>query len=194
MRVNELKRRMGDAVEIQWKSFLLRTEPKVSSQEKFVNYTKSWANPAEMEPNAVFTTPWASDDNGPSSSLPAQIVWKASAQFGAEAQEAVHHALLDAYFVKNRDISNEEVLLDIVIECGIDGEAFSDVINEQQLEIGQSIIEEHNDAISRGITAVPTVVLGGAFPVPGAQDVETYERLVERMISRQQPADQADDN
>lgn len=186
MRVNELKRRLGDAVEIQWKSFLLRTEPKVSTLEKHIRYTDSWANPAEMEPNAAFTTPWASGENPPSSSLPAQIVWKAAAQFGAQAQDDVHHALLQAYFVDNRDISDEDVLLDIVVSCGIDGEAFSEIINEQQLAIGQAVIEEHNDAISRGITAVPTVVLGGAFPVPGAQDVETYERLVERMASRQQ--------
>jgi predicted DsbA family dithiol-disulfide isomerase len=189
VRVDELKRRMGDAIEIEWKSFLLRTEPKHTSLEKFTKYTESWQRPAEMEPNATFTTPWRSGANPPTSSLPAQVAWKATASFGAEAQGRFHHALLDAYFVQNRDISDRQELGQIATECDIDRDAFDQIIAEQGGELSKSVIEEHNDAIGRGITAVPTVVLGQAFPVPGAQDVETYERLIARFVERQAHAD-----
>ena len=176
---------MGSAIEVTWKSFLLRTEPKHTTLEKFTRYTESWARPAEMEPEAEFTTPWASGANPPTSSLPAQIAWKASASFGDDAQQRFHHALLDAYFVQNRDISDRRELGDIAAECNIDRAAFDEVIAEQGGSLGKLVIEEHNDAIGRGITAVPTVVLAEVFPVPGAQDVETYERLVQRFIDRQ---------
>lgn len=184
MRVDELKRRMGDTIDVQWKSFLLRTEPKTSSLEKFTRYTESWARPAEMEPDAKFTTPWASGATPPSSSFPAQMAWKASAAFGDEAQQRYHHALLDAYFVQNRNISDGPVLAEIAHECDIDKDEFVALFTEQHDSLRDIVAQEHNDAIGRGITAVPTVVLGEAFPVPGAQDVETYERLVERMIDR----------
>ncbi|MBT5757333.1 MAG: hypothetical protein HOI41_20450, partial [Acidimicrobiaceae bacterium] len=90
MRVDELKRRMGDAIDVQWKSFLLVPEPKIRSLEKFSRYTESWQRPADMEPAAKFTTPWASGATPPSSSFPAQMAWKASAHFGDEAQQRYH--------------------------------------------------------------------------------------------------------
>jgi len=184
VRVDELKRRMGDAITIEWKSFLLRTEPKTSSLEKFIGYTKSWERCAEMEPNATFTTPWASGAAPPSSSFPAQMAWKASAHFGQEAQQRYHHALLDAYFVQNRNISDGPELAQIAHEVDIDKDAFVELFTEQHDSLRDMVAQEHNDAIGRGVTAVPTMVLGGAFPVPGAQDVDTYERLVSRVIER----------
>lgn len=175
---------MGEAIEVEWKSFLLRTEPKTSSLEKFTRYTESWQRPAEMEPKAKFTTPWASGANPPSSSFPAQMAWKASAHFGNDTQARYHHALLDAYFVQNRDISSGPELAAIAEECGIDKASFVDYFTEHHDELRNVVAAEHNDAMSRGITAAPTMVLAGLFPVPGAQDVETYERLVNRVIER----------
>ncbi|MCH9804348.1 DsbA family protein [bacterium] len=184
MRVDELQRRMGDAIDVQWKSFLLVPEPKIRSLEKFTRYTESWQRPADMEPTAKFTTPWASGATPPSSSFPAQMAWKASAHFGDEAQQRYHHALLDAYFVQNRDISNGQELAQIAHECDIDKDAFVELFTEQHDSLRDMVAADHNDATGRGVTAVPTVVLAGAFPVPGAQDVETYERFVSRVIER----------
>lgn len=175
---------MGDAIEIEWKSFLLMPEPKDRTVEKFARYTESWQRPAEMEPKAKFTTPWASGATPPSSSFPAQMAWKASAHFGDDAQQRFHHALLDAYFVQNRDISSGSELAEIAHECDIDKDEFVAYFTEHHDSLREQVALEHNDAISRGVSAVPTVMLGGAFPVPGAQDVETYQRLVERVIER----------
>ena len=186
MRVDEIQERFGDRVKVEWKSFMLRTEPKTSSREKFVNYTNSWQRCAETEPKAEFTTPWASDADGPSSSLPAQVAWKAASTFGPEARDAMKRALMHAYFVDNRNISDETELIDIAVSVGIDRDAFVQVLAERSRELAGQVIDEHNTAITNGITAVPTVVMNGMFPIPGAQEVETYERMVERMISRLQ--------
>ena len=42
-------------------------------------------------------------------------------------------------------------------------------------------MDEHNSAIEQGITGVPAVVFEGSFGVPGAQPVETYTQLIERI-------------
>ena len=163
---------------------MLRTEPKTSSREKFVAYTQSWQRCAATEPKAEFTTPWSSDADGPSSSLPAQIAWRAAATFGPEAGDAMKRALMRAYFVENRNISDRAELVDIATSCGIDRAEFEQVLAERGGELAKDVIAEHNFAIHNGITAVPTVVLDGLFPIPGAQEFETYERMVERMLSR----------
>lgn len=184
MRVEQLKERLGDKITIEWRSFLLRTEPKTTSQEKFVEYTNSWQRCAASAPEAHFTTPWASDNPGPSSSLPAQIAWKASANFGAEAQEKLHAALLRAYFTDNRNISDWDVLADIAEETGLDRTDFTAFLETNREYLASWVIDEHNSAIQNGIQAVPTVVIADVLPVPGAQDVDTYERLINKLIAR----------
>lgn len=169
---------------MQWKSFLLRTEPKTSSLEKFTDYTRSWERPAETEPATNFTTPWASGAAPPSSSLPAQVAWKVSADFGEEAQHRYHRALLEAYFTDNRTISELDVLADIAAECEIDRDKFKAAFLEQSEQLSQVVVEEHNSAIQHQVTAVPTIMIGGVFPIPGAQDVETYSRYIERYIDK----------
>ena len=188
MRVDELKERLGDKVQIEWKSFLLRTEPKTQSLEKFIDYTNSWQRPAAMEPAAAFTTPWESGAEPPTSSLPAQVAWKASSTFGPDKQDAFHQALLTAYFTENRNISDWSVLSDIAEQVGIDRTEFEVFLDTNRQYLASWVIDEHNSAIQNGVTAVPTVVIGDVLPVPGAQDVEQYERLVERFIQRRAEA------
>ena len=50
MRLDEVQEHFGDQLTIDWKSFLLRVEPKTENREAFIAYTKSWLNPAEQEP------------------------------------------------------------------------------------------------------------------------------------------------
>lgn len=188
MRVDELEKRLGAKVELTWKSFLLRTEPKTSSLDKFRDYTRSWERCQSTEPEADFTTPWATENNPPTSSLPAQVAWKASSTFGEGVQERFHAALLKAYFTDNRDISAWVVLSDIAEEVGINRVDFESFLNDNREYLASWVIDEHNAAIESGITAVPTVVIGDVLPVPGAQDVENYERLIERFITRRAEA------
>ena len=39
-------------------------------------------------------------------------------------------------------------------------------------------------AMSHGITGVPTYVINGQWSIPGAQDVETFERVLRRAAER----------
>lgn len=180
MRLDKLVEQMGDRIEITWRSFLLRVEPKTGDRDKFVEYTKSWLNPAEQEPETAFTV-WASDEGQPSSSIPAHVAHKAVELVAPERAMDYHHRLLWAYFTENRNIAESDVLLELVDDIGLDRDAVAGVATSQRDHLTQAVIDEHNLALQSQVTAVPTVLFEGTFPVPGAQPVETYVRIVEQI-------------
>ncbi len=172
---------MGDRISITWKSFLLRTEPKTTDRDKFIKYTQSWLRPAEMEPNTNFVL-WSDEsDNPPSSSIPAQVAAKTLEVVDPDRVPAYHRALLSAYFTDNRDISNWDVLIDVATEIGVDRAGFAAGIEEHNTAMTKAVIDDHNSAIENGVSAVPTVVINGVLPIPGAQDVDAYERWIAKV-------------
>jgi len=86
---------------------------------------------------------------------------------------------MDAYFWDNRDVSNASVLIDVAKKCGLDPIAFSASLQDESLL--QLVLDEHNEAVKAGISAVPTVVAPGGFQIPGAQDLSFYRRLVQKL-------------
>lgn len=180
MRLDKLVEMMGDRIELTRRAFLLRGEPKTGDRDEFIEYTKSWLNPAAQEPEATFTV-WASDEAQPGSSLPAQVAYKAVEAVAPERAKEYHDRLLRGYFAENRNIGESDVLLELAEDIGIARDAVSDVATNRRDELTQTVIDEHNSAIQRQVTAVPTVLFEGTFAVPGAQPVETYVRLVERI-------------
>jgi len=180
VRLDQLAEELGERINIEWKTFLLRVEPTTPDREKFVEYTKSWLRPAEQEPATAFTV-WASDEEQPLSSVPAQVAHKSVVAFAPDRARDYHDRLLRAYFTENQNIGDSETLLNLAEEIGIDRAGLEEVARERQEEFTQAVIEEHNMALESGINAVPSVVFDHAFAVPGAQPVETYRQLIERM-------------
>ena len=198
MRLDELVQERGEVIDVSWRSFLLRPEPKTPNQEEFVAYTKSWLRPAEAEPKATFQI-WNSDDTQPSSSIPAQVAAKLVERIDDTKAEAFKTALLVAYFAKNRDISSEGVLFDVAEGVGIASDQLAKLAATDTDDAHRQVIDEHNAAINMGISAVPTVVFApqadgnnslaspeghNSFAVPGAQPAELYIRVVDKMLQR----------
>lgn len=173
---------MGDRITLEWRSFLLRVEPKTPDRGSFVDYTRSWLRPGELEPGARFNV-WGSDSPPPRSSLPAQVAYKTMELRYPDAVHEYHRALLTAYFTDNRDISDWDVLIGIASEVGVDGEDFAAGLEKHNQDMTRLVIEDHNAAIEQGITAVPTVVINRVMPVPGAQEVATYQIWIERIAA-----------
>ena len=101
---------------------------------------------------------------------------------GAAAQIMLKELIMDAYFTNGKNIGDREVLADCAESAGIsrqDALAFlaSDVlVDEVQAEIAE--------ASEYGVTAVPTFIINGQWSVPGAQDVDMFERIIERILER----------
>ena len=182
MRLDRLQEHFGDRINVDWKAFLLRVEPKTVDRERFVEYTRSWLRPAETEPDARFTV-WASDEDQPASSIPAHVAFKTVEAIAPEQSKAYHDRLLRGYFTENRNIGNSDVLIELAVEVGVDPDALEQAGRERRQELTQLVIDEHNDALTNNVTGIPTVLFEGQFPVPGAQPLTTYIDIVERIES-----------
>ena len=112
--------------------------------------------------------------------MPSAVAGKVASTFGPSAFDDYHRALLHAYFAENRTISDRSVLLAVAGEVGLELDLFSERFDSGYGQIEHEVLIEHNAAIHGGITAVPSVVVGGRYLVTGAVDEEQYRRVISR--------------
>ncbi len=112
-----------------------------------------------------------------------RVLWWAGAHHGPEAQARVKAAFLDAYFTRGLDVGDTTTLADLASGAlGCDSDTVLEMLNS---DAGRGeVSEELARAIGHGITGVPTYVIDGAWAIPGAQDTETFERVIRRSIER----------
>ena len=180
MRLEKIAAEFGESCVIEWKSFLLRPYPERRPLDKFRQYTESWSRPA-AEPESGRFTVWSTDEAPPSHSVPPAIAAKAAARQGAEAFARYHRALMENYFHQNRNITEPENLVGIASEIGLDVAAFVEALRDPVL--GREVMDEHNQAVSMGISGVPTVIVDGRWQITGAQPREIYRRIVELRLA-----------
>jgi predicted DsbA family dithiol-disulfide isomerase len=101
----------------------------------------------------------------------------------AEAEnvaDRVADALFDAYFRLGRDISDHGVLADIAEGAGMDRVA------TERLLAGvadvDTLVEEEAGAREMGVAGVPCFVVQGRYVIQGAQDEDTWVRVIEEII------------
>ena len=91
--------------------------------------------------------------------------------------EAIHDAFFRAYFVEARDISDTDVMLDIVKSVGLSVDAAREVLDKRTFK--DAVDEDWKLSREYGITGVPTFVVGNRGVV-GAQPYAALEQLVEK--------------
>ena len=102
---------------------------------------------------------------------------------GPEAQVRLKHALFDAHFQARRNVSDHGELVAIAAEAGIDPAEAARALNDGELDAVVTAGEQQ--AWDWNISAVPAMVVNGQYLIPGAQDPETYARLLTRIIERE---------
>ncbi len=179
VRLELLEQESDGAVELTWRSYLLRPRPSPGRNlEKFRVYTRSWLRPA-AEPDSGEFRVWQGDAGPPSHSVPPHRVAKAAASLGDEAFRRIHPRLLHAYFAENRDISDAATLRSVWSEAGLPDSEFAR--SEDPLLLEQ-VYQEHRESLDSGVTGVPAVRLeGNDAVIVGAQPLELYRRWVERV-------------
>lgn len=107
---------------------------------------------------------------------------------GAQSlQIALKQRLLEAYFTDGLDIGSVAVLADCAADVGIDRE---EALAFLASDTGHGeVMEALATAAANGITAVPTFVFNGEWALPGAQDVELFERVIDKMLDNERAAD-----
>jgi predicted DsbA family dithiol-disulfide isomerase len=180
VRLAGIEKEFGPRVAIEWKSFLLRPQPEPKPMDAFRRYTESWRNPAS-QPEAGRFTVWSTDEPPPSHSIPPNVAGKAAARQGAEAFSRYHHALLDAYFYANRNITDVDNLVRIAGETGLDVDAFLAAMQDPTLT--DAVIADHTEAIQSGIQGVPTVIVDQRWKITGAVDSDVYRDVIKKRLA-----------
>jgi predicted DsbA family dithiol-disulfide isomerase len=101
---------------------------------------------------------------------------------GTEWEEALVRGLFAAHFGEGQLLSDHDALRDVARSVGLPDGMTDQVLGSD--DYGKDVRADESAAAERGVTGVPYFLIGGAWPVPGAQDVETLRVLLERAWSR----------
>lgn len=101
---------------------------------------------------------------------------------GAAVQILLKERIMDAYFTDGKNIGDIDVLTDCAESAGINRADAHTFLNSDELV--DEVRSEIAEAAEYGVTAVPTFIINGQWSVPGAQDVEMFERIIERMLEK----------
>lgn len=97
---------------------------------------------------------------------------------GPQAQDTMLRRLFRAYFTEGATLSDHEVLAGLAAEVGMDGEAALAVLAGD--DFAEDVRADEAMAQDLGVGGVPAFVLDRQFLVSGAQDTETFVRLLRK--------------
>ncbi len=101
----------------------------------------------------------------------------------AGGQTALKLALFEAYFTRQENVSDTDVLLGAVERAGLDAQAARAVLEDGRYAAAVDAEIAHWQ--DQNITGVPAFIVGGKYMVPGAQDADTWVRLIERVMAKE---------
>ncbi len=172
----------GKPVEVRWLPFQLNPMmPKegVSRREYRTRKFGSWERSQELDARIVAVgkeegIDFAFDriERTPNTLDPHRLIWLADR---GGVQDAVVEALFRAYFTQGRDIGDQDTLLDVTVDAGLERSAAEAVLNGDD---GMEAVRQ-SEELSRQhrVDSVPFFVVDGHFTLAGAQIPEEFLRL-----------------
>lgn len=95
-------------------------------------------------------------------------------------------ALFEAYFSRGEDVSSPGVLAAVAGSVGLDQRAAEDVLADGRF--AEAVRAEQRLWMDRDVYAVPAFFFDDGYPVPGAQEPETFLRLLDKLYQRKTQA------
>jgi predicted DsbA family dithiol-disulfide isomerase len=96
-----------------------------------------------------------------------------------DLHDSVHDRLMRAYWSEGADIGDDEILLDLVAEAGLDRADAKAVLEDRRY--AEQVDLSTREAQLHGIQAIPAFVLANRLLVLGAQPHELFERAVKQL-------------
>jgi predicted DsbA family dithiol-disulfide isomerase len=101
---------------------------------------------------------------------------------GTDREDALLQGLFRAYFSEGLLLSDHDILRAVAVAAGVEEGVIEKVLDgdlyAREVRLDESAAEE------LGVTGVPFFLINGAWPIPGAQDVETMLTVLRRAWSR----------
>ena len=180
------KRRLEQAIAtvdaqitVRWHPFQLNPSmPKkgISRREYRIRKFGSWERSKELDAKVITVGEtegihFAFDqmERTPNTVDAHRLVWLAD-QHGC--QNAVVEALFRAYFIEGKDIGNQQTLIDVAAESGLDQQSVETMLNSND---GMDFIAQAGELSQRhDVTGVPFFIINNAITLSGAQAPETF--------------------
>lgn len=96
-------------------------------------------------------------------------------------QLALKHALFKANFADNADISSHAILISAAVAAGLDADEAATVLASGRY--AASVREAEQLWASRGIQAVPAIIVNGQWLISGGQPPATFEKTLRQIIA-----------
>jgi predicted DsbA family dithiol-disulfide isomerase len=178
--LERIKAELGNAVEIDWRSFELRPEPEPTLDPNAEYLHRVWNQ--SVYPMA--------QDRGLAIKLPPVQPRSRKAHEAAESAreagllDAMNRALFKAFFEDGRDLADTDVLLDIGQSVGLDSDELREALASGRYT--QRVLEDQKLARQIGISGVPALIITAgaqAYLVSGAQPYETIKDVIGRAVT-----------
>ncbi len=181
--IQRLQQVYGDRLEVVWRAFELRPDPKPTLDPDGEYLHTTWNRsvyPMAAERGMTLKLP------------PVQPRSRKAFEAVAYAREQgrfdlMHEALFRAFFVDGRDIGDPAVLVDIGVECGVDRLGLSEALGSARHT--QEVLDDQKLAHSLGVAGVPIMVFrpagadwNRALAVRGAVPYETMEAALRQVL------------
>ncbi|TCL08246.1 putative DsbA family dithiol-disulfide isomerase [Shimia isoporae] len=181
----------GIAVETYWHPFELNPDMVPEGENIREHIMRKYGSTAEQSAQARtrlsdlgeeldFTFAWSDDSRIYNTFAAHQLIHWASDT--GKAQD-LKLALFDAYFTEGRDVSDNDILIDVAGSVGLDTDEARAVLSDNRY--ADTVREKETFWTSRGVSGVPTMIFDAQQATSGAQGVEIFSKVLEHMA--QQP-------
>jgi len=166
-------------VQVHWHPFQLNpTMPKegISRKEYRIGKFGSWERSLELDAKVIavgesegILFAFDKTERTPNTVDAHRLIWLAD-QHGC--QDAIVEGLFRAYFSEGRDIGDQQTLIDVAAEVGLDRQFAEEMLNS---EAGLDVIAQAGERSQRHqVDGVPFFIINNAITLSGAQAPETF--------------------
>ncbi|MCX7560920.1 DsbA family oxidoreductase [Sulfitobacter sp. F26204] len=186
---------VGTGAYIRWHPFELNPDMPPEGQNLSEHIAEKYGStPAQSEQNRTHLTQLGAslgfDFNfGPDSRI---VNTFAAHQLLSWAQtQGLQHplkmALFAAHFTKGNDVSDHDVLAEIAASVGLDRRAAQEVLHKQSMA-GETRAHQQFWT-ERNLSGVPSMVFDGRYMLTGAQGVQTYVEMLQKVLAEKNQTD-----
>lgn len=101
----------------------------------------------------------------------------------AGGQTALKKAFFHAYFTEQKNVNDDTVLLDAVEAAGLDRDAAASALEDPRYD---AVVDaELAHWLDQNISGVPAFIVNGKYMIPGAQDADTFVRVLEKVMEKE---------
>lgn len=105
---------------------------------------------------------------------------------GGGRQQALEHALFEAYFSEQRDPSDHAVLVEAAARAGLDRATAADILASDRY--AAEVREAEHLWQRRGVNSVPAVIVNERWLISGGQPADAFEQTLRSIAKELAPA------